>query len=455
MRKRIIALLVVLSVVISLFAGCSTGDSNSETVNVRKKTSTGASKELLVSYFLGGIGDEWFKYLKTEFERTHQGVTVVLDGSPSMNDTMVSRIEGNIDVPDIMFLYTPGLWLRWGTQGKILELSDMYAKKVPGTEITLENYIVDSRREMYFFNNGTTTKKYAMPWSDGVTGIVYNKNMFDSNGWSFPDTWDGFVELCNKIKAKGIAPLTYPGLSAGYTSAAIMPWIAQELGDNKYKQLMNPTSDTIYEDTGILKAWEKYEQLFKSGWILKGTQALTHIQAQMEFLNGKAAMIFDGFWLESEMKTAMPKGFEMRMAPIPAGGVMKTRAINRGTSDWVGIPTKAKNIDLAKEFYMMSTSNDSCIRFAELSGSFRPFKNDISIARVSNFTKSISEIMKDDTIYNCSMESSSPLYVDINAGSNAYADISTGNLTAMQFYQKYTPAAKSEYAKKKNELGIK
>ena len=234
-----------------------------------------------------------------------------------------------------------------------------------------------------------------------------------------------------------------------------MPWIAQELGDTKYKQLMNPTSTSIYEDTGIFKAWEKYEQMFKNGWILKGTQALNHIQSQMEFLNGKAAMIFDGYWLESEMKTAMPKGFEMRMAPIPAGGTMNTRAIVRGTSDWVAIPTKAKNIDLAKEFYMMSTSNDSCIRFAELSGSFRPFKIDISVARVSNYTKSIVDIMKDKTIYNCSMESSSPLYIDINAGSNGYADISTGTITASQFFRKYTPTAKSEYLKRKSQLGIK
>lgn len=409
---------------------------------------------LKVSFFLGGNGDAWFKYLKAEFEKQNPKVKIILDGDPTMNETIVSRIEGEVDIPDVMFLHLESTWQRWGAQKKIIELSDLYSRNVPGTNMTLEQYVVDSQREKYLYTLNGKVNKFVLPWTDGAQGIIYNKKMFDQNGWTFPDNWADFEILCNNIKAKGISPITYPGLYAGYNSAIIMPWIAQEMGDAKYKEFMNPTSTAIFSDQAILRAWQKYESLFKNGWVMQGTQALNHIQSQMAFLNGKSAMIINGSWLENEMKSSIPAGFEMRMAPVPSAGIVNKKAALRGMIDWVAIPTASKNQELAKEFLLFSVSPALCNKYLELSGTFRPFKYDASNAKITNFIKSINAILTDTTIYNCSINSPSPLFIDINAG-NGYSTISTGKSTASEVFSKFTSAAIVEYNKRKDQLGIK
>ena len=43
-------------------------------------------------------------------------------------------------------------------------------------------------------------------------GLVYNKTLFEENGWETPVTWDDFFELGDKAKEKGIALFTYQGI---------------------------------------------------------------------------------------------------------------------------------------------------------------------------------------------------------------------------------------------------
>lgn len=468
MGKKSIAIILMTLMLTGVMSGCSdsakktssdTANSSdsmeSDTIISRNvgKTS-GNTSTLNVSYFLGGAGDGWFKYLKSEFESKNPGVTVALDGSATIGETIPPRVEANIDVPDVMFLGNEDLWRKWGMSKTLVDLSDVYTQTVPGTTMTLENYIIDSQRPQYNFQYQGKTMKVIVPWMDAVSGIVYNKKMFEKNGWVFPKTWVEFEALCEKIKAKGIAPLTYPGLYSGYNSIAIMPFIAQELGAVKYKEFMNPTSSAIFGDVGIRTAWQKYESWFTKGWILSGTQALNHIQSQMEFLNGNAAMIVNGPWLETEMKSSIPAGFEMVMAAIPAAGALGMRAANRGSSDWVGIPAKSQNIEMAKKFILFSCSPEACIKFFELSGMLRPFKVDYSSAKKTVFQQSVIDLLNDKTVFNSTVASQGPLTIPISTGAAAYADISTGKLTANQFFEIFKKQATILYESRKKDLGL-
>ena len=82
-----------------------------------------------------------------------------------------------------------------------------------------------------------------------------------------------------------------------------------------------------------------------------GVNGLIHTQAQMQFINGFAAMIPNGIWIETEMKAALPEGFEMKMMQIPTIEGAKISKINNSMlGDFIVVPKEAKNKELAKEF---------------------------------------------------------------------------------------------------------
>lgn len=68
---------------------------------------------------------------------------------------------------------------------------------------------------------------YALPYMANAAGILYNKDMFESNGWEIPETWSEFISLCDKIKASGTNPL-YLGYKDTWTCLA--PWNALAVG---------------------------------------------------------------------------------------------------------------------------------------------------------------------------------------------------------------------------------
>ena len=68
---------------------------------------------------------------------------------------------------------------------------------------------------------------YALPYVANAAGILYNRDMFEENGWKIPETWSEFISLCDTIKASGVTPL-YLGYKDTWTCLA--PWNALAVG---------------------------------------------------------------------------------------------------------------------------------------------------------------------------------------------------------------------------------
>lgn len=50
-------------------------------------------------------------------------------------------------------------------------------------------------------------KLYYLPGPAQIRGIVYNKTLFEENGWEIPEDYEGFLELCQTIEKSGIRAL--------------------------------------------------------------------------------------------------------------------------------------------------------------------------------------------------------------------------------------------------------
>ncbi len=453
--SKVLSLILIASM---LLAGCGGNDASTGAKaenDVAPSVPEDKEVTLKVTFFEAGFGNEWQNWLKTEFENKYPNVTVELVGDANLTETLTPMIESGVDAPDI-YMANGIKWEEWGPQGLVMDLTTLYDEKVPGTDMTLDEYITDVAKDKFYYDLGEENggiKKYAVPWSAGPMSVVYNVNMFEENNWEYPQTWDEFETLCEKIKAAGIAPITYPGKYPNYTRPFIRAWQLQAMGEDKFLgEFKNPTNADIYGDPAILESFSNFKKLFDKGYIMNGTAALDHTQVQMEFINNKVAMILNGYWLEAEMEEAWPDGYKIEMAPVPQGGKMDKPVSYINMPDYMAIYNKTKNPEVAKAFVLFSLSPESCEQFAKLAGGLRPFNYELS-NEVSEFTKSCQDVTTNEKYYQYTDASSNPLMFK-SLGNDYITKISTGESTPEKAAEEFKNEAASEYEKTKTDLGL-
>lgn len=113
-------------------------------------------------------------------------------------------------------------------------------------------------------------KLYYLPGPSQVRGIVYNKTLFQEQGWQVPKDYEGFISLCQTIEKTGIRSIQLPfGNSEvldtafdgfGYASCFSTPQDSQWLADynngtGSFGDHFGPALDTFQEmiDAGVWK----------------------------------------------------------------------------------------------------------------------------------------------------------------------------------------------------------
>ncbi|MEF2243677.1 MULTISPECIES: extracellular solute-binding protein [unclassified Paenibacillus] len=455
-RHRFFVITAIVLVMMLAVSACSSGKENnngsgkgSNTQQEGGKGEAAKKKVLKVAFFQGGFGDAWFKELKAGFEALHENVTVELEGDPGIMEKMGPRFESGANLPDVAFL-TNTHWQMWAAQGYLADLTDFF--NGPGADgVSIKESLNAAAQQYAVYQD----KAYQIPWSDGVLGMAYNKGMFEENGWEVPKTWDEFAALAEKIQQKGIAPIVYPGKVAGYWDFVVKPMIVQAGGFEYLDEFLNMTTPEVMGNPARLAALQQFEAIFKQGWTLKGSEALNHTEAQMEFVNGKAAMIPNGNWLEIEMKASTPEGFRMGMMPVPAVSNAKEPNVYFSMiGDITVVPAKAKEQELAKEFIAFAASKEMNKKFTELTGNFRPFNYSLEGVEVSEFTKSVMDIMNNNKPF--TFNSNHPMFIKMTMypSGDAYGNIVFGTKTAEQQFNDDLSFAKEKWDAYKKEVGM-
>jgi N-acetylglucosamine transport system substrate-binding protein len=205
---------------------------------------------------------------------------------------------------------------------------------------------------------------FLLPYYLTLNGWWYNVNLFQENGWKPPATWSELLSLCEQIKAKGIAPLTHQGKYPYYAlQGFVLPWAISIGGIEAYRagEALQPGA---WKNPAFLQAAQMVDELRQKGYIQEGANGMSHTEAQMEFLRGKAAMIPCGTWLESEMKKQMPQGFKMEflLPPQVEGGKGDPTTLQVGAEPWL-VPSRAQNPEVAIDYFKYLTSKEKARQF--------------------------------------------------------------------------------------------
>lgn len=380
--KKIVASLLCIIMVLTLgLTACSNNNagenlpSNAQNQPKDKavESNNGASKTeeqiLDISWFEGGNGREYIEYAIEKFQEKYPDVIIKTDINPKNADTLRPRfVAGN--PPDvIMANYSQLDYFALIADGQLAPIDDILASPAPGDESkTLEELFVPGILDRGESNG----KRYILPGFVHYYGLWYDEAVFSKNGWKVPENYDEWVSVSQQIQESGeMSPFTYQGLYPSYLLRTMFfPMVASYGGTEAIDDIDNLvpgawTSDAVIKAARDLQAYtEKY--------LMDGTIALNHTQAQMEFINHRAAMIPCGTYLENEMKGNWPDDFDLKFMFAPVGHGSDNIKYTWATCDFISIPSKAKNPEMAKEFLKILYTEDIRTAGAEKVGGVNP-----------------------------------------------------------------------------------
>ena len=370
---------------------------------------------LSIAFAEAGFGRTFLQTWQDLYNEAYPEEKIYLDleGDSQMTTSYLPRLQSGRNLPDIFMVLSTN-WQADALKGYLEPIDDVYASEVfdkPGTKI--HDYIQDNFQEF----GKVGDHYYAMPWSVGPGGLVYNVSMFQQYNWKVPETFEELVALCDQIKsdtAGTVAPFAWSGQTAAYWDFFTKNIWAQFEGEEGWKAFWDFGSPEVFKQTGRLKALEAFETLICDAGSpknsIEGASAKTFMQAQMSFINSEAAMIPNGCWIENEIKTSLPTGFKMAMMKTPkmAGSTHENLSCNT-SGDFMVVPAKAAHKDLAKKFLAFISSERCALSFSKDAGGLRPFKYEPSkIEGISDFSKGVFEIYENST--NLFDVSNNPMY---------------------------------------------
>jgi raffinose/stachyose/melibiose transport system substrate-binding protein len=189
--------------------------------------------------------------------------------------------------------------------GYLAPVTDLNAVKLAGTAGT-ESFTYDG--EVYAIPSGVT-----------MLGTYYNKDLFEKNGLSVPTNWDEFLNCCKVLKDAGVQPIVmgdkdmYVMQFGLYQIAANQIYAKNAAFDDKLR-----TGETKFTDKDTWdKVLEMYKTLYDNGYIQSSSLGLGAQQAIQKFIDGEAAMTFDGSFNAAAITAKGAVDFERGYFPLP------------------------------------------------------------------------------------------------------------------------------------------
>jgi ABC-type glycerol-3-phosphate transport system substrate-binding protein len=190
-----------------------------------------------------------------------------------------------------------------------------------------------------------TTRAFPLALSRGVTttGMYYNKALLDQASLEAPRTIADLKAMVKPLSALGAAPLVHCSGEVSFNTLLItwvLPMIAERTGDPLGFVESTIRGQVRYDSPEWTEAFQTIADLRTSGVLLEGSGATDYATMQLLFLQGKAAMTYNGTWLLAPLQKGTPTvAFDLHVAPLPlVDGTSTARSILA----WGGLAMPAK-----------------------------------------------------------------------------------------------------------------
>ena len=322
--KKLLSIMLVLTMALTLLAGCG-GSGSSSTLAASSGSTAGSSsapaeQTLKVAAIETAYGSDMWKEVCAAFEAANPGVTVELTTDKKLEDVIGPSMKAG-DYPDVIHLATgreAALTETFIKDNGILDITDVLDMTVPGEDVKVKDKIAGGFTDSSLTNPYGDGKTYLAPMFYSPCGLFYNAGLLEEKGWEVPATWDEMWELGDKAKAEGISLFTYP--TTGYFDAFFYALMYTAGGPEFFDKA------TRYEE-GIWDTEEAKTCFDIVAKLAEYTEPTTPANAnddnftknQQLVLDNKAIFMPNGTWIVGEMAEApRADGFKWGFTALPA-----------------------------------------------------------------------------------------------------------------------------------------
>jgi raffinose/stachyose/melibiose transport system substrate-binding protein len=294
-------------------------------------------------------GKGYYEQVAKDFEADHPGVDVQVQAMA--HEDMVDKLQAAFqsgDVPDVYMERGGGELADHVEAGLTKDISEQAADEINKIGGSVAGWQVDG-------------KTYALPFSVGVVGFWYNKDLFAQAGIDkAPTTMDELYDVIDKLKAAGLTPLS---VGAGDKWPAAHYWYYAAIRSCPQDVIESAAANMDFSDPCFVKAGEVVEDLvakepFNAGFLTTPAQEGA-TSASGLLATGKVAMEMQGHWEPGVMQglTEDGKGLGDKTGwfPFPAvEGGQGDPEVQMGGGDAWGVAESAPDeaVELVK--YLLS-----------------------------------------------------------------------------------------------------
>jgi multiple sugar transport system substrate-binding protein len=254
-------------------------------------------------------GAQLYQELYAEFEAANPGITIkyeVIDSSAvGLQQILTAANAGNM--PDVAIV--DGQWVGRLVESDLLVGLNKYWPAEDQADFhpaAMASQVIDG-------------EAYAVMFQTGMRGMIYRPSTLSSVGVeSFPTTWDGLLDLAEKLKATASSPVMLPGKAANEPAMIYLLSIFWGLGGQVVDADGSPI---IFEGENAAKLEQTlslFKQLVDNGAMTTEVSVLDEVGMRPYFYGGDAAIVGQSSTAIRTIWTEMPdtKG-DLAVAAIP------------------------------------------------------------------------------------------------------------------------------------------
>ena len=366
MGKRMMAVILVLCMT---FAVLMTGCGNAEPAQTQSATKEAAAEQKTETVEL----NYWSMWNEAEpqgavikeavkaFEESHPGVKINISwmGREIVN-ILATKLEAGekIDIYDAPVNNVLPIAKQYS-----LDLTDYYEKEYPTTNgKAYKDVVLPAMIEVTktYSNEGEINGVSYAPF---IQCVFYNKDQFAEAGIEkLPETWEEFLDCCEKLKNAGFAPMT---CDDAYMTALPGMYLARAKGGDWVSKLVTENNDEMWKDPAVLQMAQAYAEMAEKGYFESNMASNIFPAGQQSMANGEGAMYLNASWLVNELMPVTGEEFPWGQFnfPMVPNGEGNPHSANYGQND-ICISKACKNPDLAFEFAVAMTTGEMDSRYA-------------------------------------------------------------------------------------------
>lgn len=307
MKKRVLPILLILTMIITVFAGCSTkkdttvpsteplaGTEDTASADTTSgdvaETAQPAKKIKILSIWaedkdngklIVDLTERYIEEMNPNFEYEFELVS-----SDNLKQKIATLAASN-DLPDV-FVYESGRPIRELIEAdKLLDIGAELGKL--GVIDQLDEGAVSLLKTL-----SGTDELYDLPLGMNVEGFWYNKALFEEAGVEVPTTWEEFEVVCATLQEAGIQPLTAGGADRWPITRLLNAYVMRSMGVSAMQ--MAADGEAKYTDAGYVEAAAKIQDLAEKGYFGVGVTTVDMNTAGNILLSGEAAILYNGSW---------------------------------------------------------------------------------------------------------------------------------------------------------------